>query len=106
MAMLERTKKSVEAIISSVTSDERDIEFTYFAPKAKKVSLAGKFNAWNTSSVPMKKSKDGTWRATVKLPPGKHEYKFFVDGVWVHEAACSDKVLNPFGTYNCVIGVS
>lgn len=102
MAILERAKTNSQ---SAAKNKERNIEFTYYAPQAKKVCLAGKFNAWDTSSLPMKKGRDGTWKTTIKLAPGRHEYKYFVDGAWVHEALCSDKVPNPFGTYNCVVGV-
>jgi Glycogen recognition site of AMP-activated protein kinase/Carbohydrate-binding module 48 (Isoamylase N-terminal domain) len=48
---------------------------------AKKVILAGSFNNWNEKSMKMKKTKDG-WAYTLPLPPGKHYYKFIVDGNW------------------------
>ncbi|MDI6807567.1 MAG: glycogen-binding domain-containing protein [Candidatus Eisenbacteria bacterium] len=58
------------------------IKFTYTDANAKQVFLAGDFNGWNTSSLPMTKSGD-TWSVVAKLAPGQHEYKFFVDGNWV-----------------------
>ncbi len=82
-----------------------EIEFEFHAPDAKKVCIAGKFNNWNTSSMPMKKGKDGTWRIKIKLPPGKHEFKYFADGAWAQTIPGADLVPNPFGTYNGVIGV-
>ncbi len=84
---------------------EQTIEFKFYAPAARKVCLAGNFNSWSTSSHPMKKGKDGTWTISVKLQPGQHEYKYFVDGSWVQDAPCSDKIPNAFGTYNCIMGV-
>ncbi len=102
MALMETAKKLRE---TASPKREQSVEFSYFAPTAKKVSLAGKFNAWNTNSLPMKKDKGGTWRISIKLQPGQHEYKFFVDGAWAQEMPCSEKVPNPFGTYNCVMGV-
>ena len=82
-----------------------EIEFAFHAPDAKKVCVAGKFNNWNTSSMPMKKGKDGTWRSKVKLSPGRYEFKYFVDGAWAQNIPGVDVVLNPFGTYNGVINV-
>ncbi len=106
MAMLETVKKLRESgITSTMQGREQAVEFTYYAPAAKKVCLAGKFNSWNTNSLPMKKGKDGVWKISIKLQPGRHEYKYFVDNAWAQNEPCSDKVPNAFGTYNCVMGV-
>jgi 1,4-alpha-glucan branching enzyme len=84
----------------------QELEFTCYAPKATKVCLAGKFNDWNPKSLPMRKNKDGYWRVSLKLSPGRHEYKYFIDGAWAPDMAGADRVLNSFGTYNNVIGVA
>lgn len=106
MAIMEQSKKMKKTVVApKMESREQTVEFSYYAPAAKKVCLAGKFNAWNTNSLSLKKGKDGTWRISIKLQPGQHEYKFFVDGAWAQDVPCSDKVPNPFGTYNCVMGV-
>lgn len=84
----------------------QDVEFTCYAPKASKVALAGKFNDWNTRSLPMKKNRDGYWKISVKLSPGRYEYKYFIDGAWAQDIAGADKVRNSFGTYNNIIGVA
>jgi len=49
---------------------------------AKTVFLIGDFNDWNPNSLPMKKE-NGEWKYTVHLYPGKHVYKFIVDGKWI-----------------------
>ncbi len=103
LEVIKKMKESVGRAQSAGTMHE--IEFTFRAPDAKKVCIAGKFNNWNTSSMPMKKGKDGTWRIKVKLPPGRHEFKYFMDGVWAQDIPDTEKVSNPFGTYNYVIGV-
>lgn len=58
------------------------VTFTYFAPSAAYVSVAGNFNHWNPKSMPMHKDEDGVWRLNVILEPGPCDYQFFVDGVW------------------------
>jgi len=62
------------------------VEFTY-TPTAgtspTKVSLAGSFNDWSQTRDPLTKGDDGVWRASLSLDPGKHTYKFVVDGAWV-----------------------
>jgi 1,4-alpha-glucan branching enzyme len=81
------------------------VEFTFTAPNAKKVSIAGQFNNWNPQTMPMKKEKNGQWKIKLKLPPGKCEYKFFVDGSWVNDTTSRESVPNSFGTDNSVINV-
>lgn len=104
MAALEVVKKMRESIKRPQIA-AHEVEFTFQAPEAKKVCIAGKFNAWNTSSTPMKKGRDGTWRIKLSLSPGKYEYKYFVDGAWTSDLSCSELVPNPFGTENCVVSV-
>ncbi len=104
MAELETVKKLKKTVFKG-KADKQSVEFSYFAPEAKKVSLAGDFNAWDVKSHPMKKGFDGIWRIIVQLSPGKHEYKYFVDDQWVQELPCHDMVPNSFGTNNCMIGV-
>jgi 1,4-alpha-glucan branching enzyme len=77
-------------------------EFKLYAPAAKKVFLAGSFNNWNTKKLAAKKDSKGSWSVTTSLKPGRHEYKFFVDGSWVNDPGCSACVPNAFGSHNCV----
>ena len=90
MSALDVVKKMKESIsMPQIGRAAHEVEFTFYAPEAKKVCIAGKFNAWNTSSTPMIKGKDGTWRTKLKLSPGKYEYKYFVDGAWASDKLCS-----------------
>ena len=43
--------------------------------------LAGTFNNWMPEALAMKKTDSG-WIALVNLEPGKHWYKFIIDGNW------------------------
>jgi 1,4-alpha-glucan branching enzyme len=70
------------------------------------VLLVGDFSQWQQRGIPMQKSKDGTWVATVALPPGKHSYRFIVDGDWQDDPECKVRVPNPYGTENMVRQVS
>jgi 1,4-alpha-glucan branching enzyme len=106
MAALEVDKSMKDSLSRRPTiSTKHEVEFSFAAPKAKKVCIAGNFNDWNMASMPMKKSADGIWKIKLKLLPGKYEYKFIVDGIWAQDMSCSETVLNPYGTCNNVIGV-
>jgi 1,4-alpha-glucan branching enzyme len=105
MAVMRTVKKVKDLVAPGTAAQSQEVEFTYRAPDAKRVCVAGTFNDWNTTSMPLKKEKDGTWRKKVKLAPGRYEYKYFVDGAWIQDTPCAETALNSFGTYNCVIGV-
>lgn len=42
------------------------------------------------------------WIINVDLLPGKHEYKYIVDRVWMHDETQA-AIINSYGTYNNVI---
>jgi 1,4-alpha-glucan branching enzyme len=85
--------------------------FVTQAPEAKNVFLAGTFNGWDPTSIPMDSRNDGSWGIELELAPGSYEYKFIIDGVWSCDPASESTeravscVPNPFGTMNYVIEV-
>ncbi|MEO8429436.1 MAG: isoamylase early set domain-containing protein [Verrucomicrobiota bacterium] len=86
-----------------MTGQKKKIEtFSYLAPEARSVMLTGDFTDWEQNPVPLKKQKSGTWKTTVSLEPGTHEYRFLVDGEWSDDPGCLMRVKNPFGAENCV----
>jgi 1,4-alpha-glucan branching enzyme len=83
---------------------EKSVGFKLFSPKAKKVSVAGSFNNWDTTQLSAKKNAKGDWAVKVNLKPGRYEYKFFVDGSWINDPSAS-AIFNSFGTQNSVVEV-
>ncbi len=109
--MVEQQSKRIKSKKKSASKTpknfiEKPVEFTFLAPEAREVFLAGEFNGWDTQSLPMKKSKGGIWKAKVKLSPGRHEYKFFADNVWVESLPGVEQVYNPLGTRNFIAWVN
>ncbi|HEY8240275.1 MAG TPA: glycogen-binding domain-containing protein, partial [Kiritimatiellia bacterium] len=64
--------------------------FTYSDAAAQKVELAGAFNQFKREE--MTSDGAGMWSITVDLKPGKHEYKFVVDGKWVYDPNNPDRL--------------
>ena len=83
-------------------SATRKVQFDFPSPEAKEGYLAGEFNGWDTHAKKMKKDKEGIWKATLSLKPGRYEYRLFVDGLWKNAPSCTGCVPNEFGTLNCV----
>lgn len=76
------------------------VSFHFTAPDASSVYLAGDFNGWadnkdgavSDSKYAMMKGDDGVWKTDATLTPGRHSYKFVVDGSrWENDPATSEK---------------
>lgn len=81
---------------------KQKVTFSLVAPHAQSVQLAGDFTEWQHEPVALKKSKDGTWKTTVSLPPGRYEYRLLVDGQWCDDPECKDRQKNSLGGENCI----
>jgi len=82
------------------------VMFQMAAEPGMEVYLAGTFNAWNPTANPMRHNPaNGHYQAALRLPPGRHEYKFVVGGEWRLDPACPDSVPNDQGSLNSVITV-
>jgi 1,4-alpha-glucan branching enzyme len=81
-----------------------EVEFKLDAPRAQSVVVAGSFNDWGTKKTLLVRN-NGAWTARLKLPQGRHEYRFIVDGEWVSDPAAKESVANPFGGTNSVVSV-
>lgn len=84
---------------------EKDAFFEFYAPLAQDVKLAGTFNNWDASKHRLRKSSDGQWHLTLKLKPGRYEYRYLVDGNWENDQRPVVCVPNAFGTWNCVVEI-
>ena len=83
------------------------VRFEIESPKAQKVFVAGDFNDWDPTAQRLRRPRKGAgvFVGLVEMPPGRHEFKYAVDGDWV---CCQQapRVANEFGTDNSVIEVS
>jgi hypothetical protein len=70
--------------------------------EASIVALAGSFNNWNQSQYVFGREGD-EWICRVDLEPGKHAYKFIVDGNWVLDPANPNTEDDDYGVKNSVI---
>jgi 1,4-alpha-glucan branching enzyme len=95
-------KKNNRKNAKTETGNGRTQTFSFTAPAAMSVQLAGDFTHWQQDPITMQKAADGIWRATVALTPGTHHYRFLVDGEWRDDPECNLHVPNPFGSRDAV----
>ncbi len=86
---------------------ETGVLFTYYAPKAETVTIAGNFNNWNAESNPLTKNKNGVWYIILPLGKGKIQYKFVVNGSdWKPDPNNKKTADDGYGGVNSVFVVS
>jgi len=81
------------------------VAFSVWAPSARRMSVVGEFNGWDTDATPMVREGSGkTWSARIPLQPGRHEYAFVVDGQrWVVDPLAPQVPDAGFGPTNAVV---
>lgn len=82
--------------------------FSFEDPAATTVHLAGEFNGWSTEANPMTDpDDDGIWTATIKLDPGRYQYRFVIDGgaSWVEDIGNPEFAEDGYGGRNSVLVV-
>ena len=74
----------------------------YLQDQPTEVFVGGSFNNWNL--VRMNGSKKCSWCIIIDLPVGDHQYKFNVNGHWVHNP--KEKLVDDgMGGFNNVVTV-
>ncbi len=100
------TGAGARTTLAATAPDTVFVHFSVAAPDAGSAALAGSFNGWSTSALPMRRSADGTWSVTVALPVGEHQYQFVLDGRrWRPDPSAHAQVDDGFGGTNSVIVV-
>jgi 1,4-alpha-glucan branching enzyme len=72
-----------------MTSVTRDgvVEFNFFRPNVRSVSVVGDFNGWRTDALHMVTKGDGWWRAETRLQGGDYRFRYLADQEWFADYA-------------------
>ncbi|HMM27348.1 MAG: isoamylase early set domain-containing protein [Chloroflexota bacterium] len=75
------------------------------AAEASSAYLVGDFNNWDESATPMTKLKNGTFKVTLELEPGRdYKFRYLVNGDQWHNDWDADRYEpNPFSGDNSVV---
>ncbi|HBY56746.1 MAG TPA: hypothetical protein DEG96_02615 [Candidatus Atribacteria bacterium] len=76
--------------------------------KVHTVAIAGDFNGWDPQANTLQDPEgDGIWTATLKLPPGRYEYMFVLDGEkWLPNPNALRYVKDGFGNRNAILEIN
>jgi len=64
-----------------VVTEDGMVTFNFKAPAAQTVAVSGNGGGFSNEKVPLVKGEDGLWSVTIKMNPGFHYVRFWVDGV-------------------------
>lgn len=84
---------------------EQAVEFTFYAPAALVVQVAGTFNHWDPEANPLTHTGAGDWSALIPLKSGQYEYRFVVDGEWAEDPRATQSSPGSQGGLNSVLNV-
>lgn len=81
------------------------VTFEMHAPDAHRVELVGSFTDWKPGQIFLRgPDATGHWTATLKLPAGRHEYAYLLDGrEWATDPEAPARRPDGFGRENAVI---
>jgi len=83
-----------------------EVTFSLDLPGAHEVYLCGDFNQWSPTTLRLiHRDGSGHWEKRLTLAPGGYQYKFVVDGEWIHDAAAFENVPNHHGSLNSLVKV-
>lgn len=89
-------------LIKKVEAGKCEVVFRYrpvgHVDRDRAVYLAGTFNDWKPTALKMSgPDKDGCYQTSLKLPDGRYEYKFVIDGKrWLHDPSNDEALSSPY----------
>lgn len=98
----QQQRRPALALPPAAHQPDRTLELELSDAAAKQVAVVGTFNHWDAGRHRLVRQ-GNTWRRSVPLPPGLHQYMLWVDGQIRPPPGCQRWVPDGFGSRNCVI---
>jgi 5'-AMP-activated protein kinase regulatory beta subunit len=97
---------AIEMKATATNQQSREVDFILECNGAEHVYVCGDFNDWRPTCLRMIGNAElGLWAKRLLLPPGRYEYKFVVDGKWLHDHDAMENISNIYGSLNSVVEV-
>lgn len=91
----------------NVTKVTFELAKTELPEPIETIYLVGDFNGWDQIATPLKRTKQGAYRVTLELEPGRaYEFRYVINGGhWCNDWAADAYSPNAYGADNCVVEV-
>lgn len=71
---------------------------------ADSVFVAGDFNNWDRTALPMRQDAQGQWKATIEVAAGGvYQFRYLCDGDWLNDNQADAYYANEYGGHNSVV---
>lgn len=101
---LQDAGKEQQLIITIALRGRRTATFTYKpTTPSHSLAVAGSFNGWSKTALPMTATPDGTYRASIEIDPGTYTYKFVIDDKWITDPSNSATTSDGMGGTNSLL---
>lgn len=88
--------------MTSVTTDGK-VEFSFFRPDVRQVTVVGDFNSWRMDALQMESRGDGWWRAEMQLQGGDYRFRYLADGTWYTDYASNGVEIGKMGCNSVLV---
>jgi hypothetical protein len=97
-----------DTVVSTLRDTLRLVRLMLEAPDARRVAVAGDFNAWDAEATPLSRDEGSRrWSVTLALHAGEHRYAFVVDGTrWVPDPRAEHSVEGADGRIYSLLNLS
>ena len=88
-----------------MTTISRDgiVEFRFFRPQVRQVTVVGDFNGWRRDALLMKAQGDGWWRAEAQLQGGDYRFRYLADETWYTDYASNGIEIGKMGCNSLLV---
>ncbi|QOJ00763.1 MAG: AAA family ATPase [Phycisphaeraceae bacterium] len=98
---------TIASKLCGVRTTSQGVLFVQPASVGRRVSVAGSFNGWSPDTHVMSLNEAlGVFELCIPLPPGRHQYRLVIDGVWVADRYNTEIQDNSLGDANNVVSVA
>jgi Putative esterase/Carbohydrate-binding module 48 (Isoamylase N-terminal domain) len=89
-------------VLGTPMIEEPAVHFVYYNPTAQSVAVSGEFNQWDSQGITMTRlGQTGIFYHTAEFHgPVRVEYKLIVDGQWMVDPFCHNRIDNGIGEQN------
>ncbi|HOD12353.1 MAG TPA: AAA family ATPase [Candidatus Omnitrophota bacterium] len=95
----------MKQVVKEKVKDLISTTFSFVAPEAQSVYVAGDFNNWYIDESSRLQKNGDRWQTKFDLKPGVYQYRFIVDGQWQEDPRNPRCIKNIFGDSNSIIEV-
>src|SRR5262245_10282624 len=87
-------------VLGTPMMEESAVHFVYYNPAAQSVAVSGEFNKWTATPLSPLGQTGIFYHTTEFHSPARVEYKLIVDGQWIVDPCCPNRVDNSIGEQN------